>query len=235
MVDPSGPAHFIYLGGRFEWQHGRAVETAKVHGVRRIMWCADIPPMPGAEPLWDEMRHGGLEIRILDVPAWLRDHPIQLANVKDLFAWRILGAEGGIYLDLDTISLRPVWDLLEHDVLVSQEWPDLTDPIAQHPYNSAVVAARAGAPVLARMAAAALERLEDGEARWGKCGPHLLTDFVAGERDAFDVAPFGVLSGWRDDTIHEYYAGATPGPDVRVIHCYSSSRPDLFYADRWMP
>jgi hypothetical protein len=229
----AGPVHFIHLGGPFEWQHARAIVTAAVHDAPIVVHHADDPSRWAWEQIAD--REVQVEMRPLELPAWLRDHPIQLANVKDLFVWRILGAEGGLYLDLDTISLASVWDLLTRDVLVSQEWPDLTDPVAQHPYNSAVVAARAQAPVLAELALRAFAILGSGESRWGKTGPHLLTRVVAENPDAFDVAPFGVLSGWRDDTIDAYYDGARPGPDVRVIHCYSSSRPERFLADRWIP
>lgn len=219
--------HFIHLGGEFVWQHWRAVETAKVHGAQRVLWCAGDIVGEGFQDL------GDIETRPLDLPDWLRDHPIALANVKDLYAWRILHEHGGIYLDLDTISLRPAWDLLDRGVCVSTEYeaPDM----GEHYYNSAVVLAEPGAPVLEELAARAEKLLEAGASRWGTCGPHLLTDVVAERPDAFDAAPFGVLNGWRDGTIREYYAGARPGPDVRVAHLFSSSNLGAFHADRWMP
>ena len=235
--------HFIWLGGQqFVWQHWRAIETARrVHG-SPIVWMpkeiADsferrpgVAWYPGRSFDYDVL---GIEVRYLELPNWLRDHPIQLANVKDLFVWQILYEHGGLYLDLDTISLRPVWDLLMRDVVVSREWPPEMEDMT-HQYNSAVVVARAGAPVLSYLHTRALEILKTGESRWGKVGPHLLTDAVRTFESAFDVPPFPVLSGWRDDTIIDYYDGAKPGPDVRVIHLYSSSRMDRFLADRWMP
>lgn len=219
----TGPVHFIYLGGEWCSQYDRAIETAKdVHGANVIIWS------PGR--FFGE----GIESRPLNLPDWLRDHPIQLANVKDLYAWRILHKYGGLYLDLDTISLRPVWDLLTRDVLVSYELepPEYED---EHPYNSAVVAARKGAPVLAEMAERSLRILEDGVTKWGACGPRLLTEFVETHPESFDIAPLGVLNGWRDGTIRRYYAGERPGPDVRVVHLFSSSNTRRFLADTWMP
>jgi hypothetical protein len=233
---PAGPVHFIWLGGRFVWQHLRAIYTARVHGAPLWLWSptgAEIP-WPDA-PVVMTLGKLGVELHKFDLPDEHRDHPIQLANVKDFYAWKILHEHGGLYLDLDTISLQPIWDLLTRDVLVSQEWPDLSDPVARHPYNSAVVAGREGADVLAHLRDAAGRVLDSGESGWGETGPHLLTDVVASFPDEFDVAPFGVLNGWRDDTIDEYYDGARPGPDVRVVHLYSSSRPDRFLADRWTP
>jgi hypothetical protein len=223
--------HFIYLGGEFLWQHWRAVETAKVHDAPIVMWCA----AKGSGEYWDAV---DCAKHTLVYDPELLEHPIQLANVKDFFAWSMLlwgtlDRTPGLYLHLDTISLQPCWDLLTRDVCVSSEHERGFD--AGHPYNSAVVLGRGGAPVLSELRRRSREVLESGESRWGKCGPHLLTDVVAEHPDAFDVAPFGVLNGWRDDTIHRYYEGERPGPDVRVVHLFSSSRMDSFRADRWMP
>lgn len=241
---PSGPVHFIYLGGEFTWQHRRAIETADVHGAKRILWTA-IGAKETSLLVFEAGGSGriaGVEVVPLELPDWLRDHPIQLANVKDLYVWRILHEHGGLYLDLDTISLKPVWDLLMHDVLVSTEWPDLDDPIAKHPYNSAVVAAIKGSGATLALHARALTLLQEREATWGAAGPHLLTSVVAELRPLFDTAPFPVLSGWRDDTVGveyynliEHHMVPRIDPSVRVLHLYSSSRHDRFLADRWMP
>jgi hypothetical protein len=220
-------AHLIYLGGEFLWQHWRAVETAKVHGGPVIVWHASEPESEH----WDALHW--IEKRPLELPDWLRDHPIQLANVKDLYAWRILHDHGGIYLDLDTVSLRPAWDLLTRDVCVSLECEGGDCP---HPYNSAAVLGRKGAAVLDVLHGRALAVLKGQEARWGKCGPHLLTDAVRDYPYAFDVAPFNTLNGMQEQRIRDYYLnGKRPDADARVLHLYSSNEPELFRADRWMP
>ncbi len=217
--------HFIYLGGDFLWPHRRAIETARVHDAPITVWCAE---EPGGDE-WDQVE--GVEVCELDRE--YLDHPIGLANVKDRYAWDILWQHGGLYLDLDTISLRPCWDLLTRDVCVSLEHEaDFTEG---HPYNSAVTLGRKGSEVLLDLANRSEEILDSGYSRWGSCGPHLLTDVVADYPDRFDIAPFGVLNGYRDGTAIRYYNGQRPGPDVRVAHLFSSSRFHLFEADRWMP
>lgn len=223
--------HFIYLGGDFLWQHWRAIETAKVHDAPITVWCADEPS--GEE--WGRVTD--VHVREL-VSGPLRpqpylQHPIGLANVKDLFAWSLLWEYGGLYLDLDTISLRPCWDLLTRDVCVSHEHDaEFTEG---QPYNSAVVLGRQGASVLLDLAEQAEDILDRGETRWGKCGPHLLTEVVSDNPGEFDIAPFGVLNGWRDGTVIEYYRGERPRPETRVAHLFASSRFHLFAEDRWMP
>ena len=198
-----------------------------MHDAPITVWCGAQPS--GEE--WEQL-NGSVEVRELECRAYL-NHPIGLANVKDRFAWQILHEHGGLYLDLDTISLRPCWDLLTRDVCVSYEHEPNFD--AGHPYNSAVVVARMGADALADLADRADTILANGVSKWGKCGPHLLTDVVGDRPDEFDIAPFGVLNGWRDGTVIRYYNGERPRPDVRVAHLFSSSRFGLFAADRWMP
>ena len=117
------------------------------------------------------------ESRCCELDREYLDHPIGLANVKDRYAWDILWQHGGLYLDLDTISLRPCWDLLTRDVCVSLEHEaDFTEG---HPYNSAVTLGRKGSEVLLDLANRSEEILDSGYSRWGSCGPHLLTDVVA--------------------------------------------------------
>lgn len=235
-MNPTGPVHFVILAsGSAELtdQHIRAIDTARVHGTPIWVWTNAVVGVNGLTHAREPV-----EIRAVTLPRWLKHHRIGLANVKDLYVWRILREHGGLYLDLDTISLEPVWDLLLPepgfpkwpDVLVSREWPNEGDGV--HQYNSAVVAARAGAPVLRTLYDRALTRLKVGHDTWGGIGPHLLTEVVADYPQAFAVADFGVLSGWRDDTIDEYYDGADPPAGTRIIHCYSSSRPHRFFADR---
>jgi len=224
----TGPVHFIYLGGPFLPQHVRAIKTARRHDAPIILWSA----IPGELPKLPDV-----EIRPLGLPQWLRDHPIQLANVKDYYAYGILREHGGIYLDLDTISLRPAWDLLpaDKDLLVSTEYPENDD----HPVrnNSAVMIARQDAPVLFGLEDGALATLRAQEATWGAIGPTLVSRYAESRLSAvIEQAPYRALNGWSYHSIQDYYDNPRdPGEPVRIIHLYSSSYRTQFENDRWMP
>jgi len=224
-VKPAGPVHFIHLGGPILPQHRRAMETAQVHGAQIICWADEISVARDLPDL--------VETRPLYVAPDLRAHPIQPANVKDLFMWRILNNHGGMYLDMDTISLRPAWDLLTAGISVSREYhPDSSHP---HPYNSAVVMAQCcHNPALLWLARQAKLLLDAGVHEWGAIGPHLLTQAVAEFPDEFSIAPYRALNGWSYHDIQDYYDDPRdPGEDVRVIHLYSSSYRTQFENDRW--
>ena len=222
----TGPVHFIHLGGELRPQHWRAVKTAAVH--ERPIWFWTVRDVVSEMP--------GVEIRHLHVRKWLRDHPIKLANVKDYYAYTLLRTFGGMYLDLDTISLRPAWDLLPKgkDLCVSTEYhPD--DP---HPNrnNSAVMIARQNADVLHSLEADAIGLLRKGEDVWGAIGPHLVSGYAMLHPDVIEQAPYRALNGWSYHTIQDYYDDPRdPGEPVRVIHLYSSSYLTQFENDQWMP
>lgn len=215
--------HFIYLGGPFTWQNWRAVETSKVHEAdETIIWCAE--PLPIDQRIEDAFSHPVMT-RELFVPDWIKRHQVKLANVKDLYLWKIMWRSGGLYLDLDTVSIRPAWDLLKHDIVVSAEGHEV------HPYNCAVTLGRAGADVFRALHRSSYEMLRDGVRRWGSLGPHLLTEIKRAFPDSFDVAPQGVLNGWREGD-RSWFHGEPVKKITRVIHLYSSNWMDLFLADR---
>lgn len=231
----TGPVHFIYLGGPWLWQHWRAVDTAR----RRIAPMTEMLPI-----IWSvdrDLAHGfhphHVDVRPIRVPDWLLEHPIQLANVKDYYAYGILREHGGMYLDFDTITLRPAWDLLPEGkgLLVSTEYPETDD----HPVrnNSAVMIARQDAPVLFGLEDAALATLKAGEATWGAIGPTLVSRYAESWLGAaIEQAPYRALNGWSYHSIQDYYDNPRdPGEEVRVIHLYSSSYRTQFENDHWMP
>lgn len=228
-AEVKGPVHFIYLGGEFTWQHWRAVETARhlnSHALP-IIWSID-----------ENLQHGfyphHVDVRPLRVPAWLTEHPIQLANVKDYYAYRILREHGGMYLDFDTITLRPAWDLLTADVCMSTEFPPGDE--GGEPFNTAVVLAKQGAPILLELEMEAYRLLTDGEDTWGALGPHLISRIARANPTPFSPAPYRALNGWSYHSIQNYYDDPRdPGEDVRVIHLYSSSYRTQFENDRWTP
>ena len=185
-----------------------------------IIWCA--------EPLETEPFSYPVKTRRLQVPDWIRNHPVQLANVKDLYLWKIMQKWGGLYLDLDTVSIKPAWDLLRHDIVVSDEGHD------EHPYNCAATLGRAGARVFRSMERACYRMLRVGVERWGSLGPHLLTETKRAFPGSFDIAPPGVLNGWREGD-RSWFNGAPVSDGTCVVHLYSSNWLDLFLSDRRMP
>lgn len=81
-----------------------------LHGQPRGPWWE------GARLLVDEIKH-------VDLPTqWRADKPIHnYAHMADYIRIHVLAETGGIYLDMDTIAVRPVDDLLHHEVVMGRE------------------------------------------------------------------------------------------------------------------
>lgn len=117
-------AHFIWFGDELSWLHAMAIRTACLHGgfERVVLHCdRDL----GHRPAWRELegldrfearpidlartlsRCGHLGPRLEAIAARL-EKPAARAN---LLRAALLYTEGGVYLDTDTLTLRPFDDL----------------------------------------------------------------------------------------------------------------------------
>jgi hypothetical protein len=117
-------AHFIWLGRDFPWVHALAIRSCAERGgfARVVLHCSDDL---SASPWWPEVaRLPGLEVRRIEpghVLGAVPDHgpalralyarlrqPAARANVLRA---AILAVEGGVYLDMDTVTLTALDDL----------------------------------------------------------------------------------------------------------------------------
>ena len=119
-------AHFVWFGERLPWIHALAVQSAAMRGgfARLVLHHdADLGRAPHARAL---AAHPRVELRRLDMDRLLsgcgerapglRDACTRLAERatrSDLARLAILYQEGGVYLDMDTITVRPLRDLCQ--------------------------------------------------------------------------------------------------------------------------
>lgn len=221
-----GPVHFFLTRGKLRWQYRRALETARVHEAPIILWHqGEIGDAPD-----------GVEARRLDVPSWLEN--AHASTIYDVSALKTLYEHGGMALGLDSISLRPAFDLLgDAEAMCGSDVPfvdgrymsELGHEVAD-PFNNHLIA-RVGSAVVGEMLEEAWKRVVDADQRWGATGPLLLTEFACSGRLA--VAPFPALCGWEGSYIWRFYQGEQPTPDVRVVHLFSSAYPAEFSRFQW--
>lgn len=221
--------HFFLTHGDLTWQYRRALDTARVHGAPVVLWYVGNRP------------DGDYDMRPIHVEPWLRDASPQV--LYDVLALQTLYEHGGMTLGLDSISVRPALNLLPagKDLVVCSDVPFIDGeyrsalgwPVAD-PFNNHLIAARRSG-VVAAMLGEAKRRLGKGDSRWGATGPLLLTEFVHTYPKRIVVAPFPSLCGWEGSYIWRFYQGEEPGPDVRVIHLYSSAYSTEYASFDWHP
>lgn len=129
-------AHFIWFGGAFPWLHALAIRSAlEVGGFERAVlhhdsdlsespWWAEVAELPGfeARPLRPNDILGvvdGIGSTLVQIFAEL-DQPAARANmVRAAILWN----EGGVYLDLDTVTVGPFADIILRDDFFCGEEP----------------------------------------------------------------------------------------------------------------
>lgn len=116
-------AHFVWFGTALPWVHLLAMRSAVRAGgfERAVLHHAD--DLSGAEWYPALVAEPGVELRPLDAEAALRrtPHPDVLVEIyrrleapaarSNMVRAAILWAEGGVYLDLDTVTVAPLDDL----------------------------------------------------------------------------------------------------------------------------
>jgi len=155
----------------------------------------------------------------------------QFTHAKDFVMWRVLDQVGGIVLDLDTICIKDISDLIDDELMTASL--DVEDyKSIPFPFNSAVVMAVPGTHLTQ-----AIVRFTDGIMNmegipWGLTGPIILST-IALENLArgFKVTPHLVFNPFGGNEISAIYREdvaelVTCLPqETRVVHLYSKVAP----------
>jgi hypothetical protein len=119
--------HFIWLtqtGSRpFSFINALAVRAASIHHYTddMVMWCNEIPRN---NPNWNMVKDL-FEVRHIDAPNEIDGIPLEHIQYKaDVLRLRILQEHGGIYLDTDSLLLKPLTPLVGPEIVLAQESPD---------------------------------------------------------------------------------------------------------------
>jgi len=219
--------HYVSTGP-FKYMHMIAVQTAIAtqHVERVNIWYTvkptgiyfdKIAPLVTLMPI------------VLDMPALRKTTPtFQFTHAKDFVMWRVLDEVGGIVLDLDTICIKDISDLINDDLMTASLDVEDYESIP-FPFNSAVVMAVPGTHLTK-----AIRRFTDAimgmeGIPWGLTGPIILST-IACENLArgFKITPHLVLNPFGGNEISAIYREdpaelVTLPKETRVVHLYSKA------------
>lgn len=212
--------HFILLGNELTETYRRAIRTAAVHEAPITLWVASVSPdieYPDVSDL------GNVECLRWPVPSSYLSK--QAAHVYDVLAWRIGMLFGGLVIGLDTISLKPAWDLLgNNELVVSEDWPKEDHANWPNCYNNNFLC-KSKSGIMGTVYRKSLEEFVHDK-QWGATGPLLLTQMVRDYPEQIGVAQYPTLCGWSPGYIWRFYLGLErPHPNTRIIHlCQTAYR-----------
>jgi hypothetical protein len=127
-------AHFIWLGARFPWVNVLAIRSALERGGFERVVLHHEPGLASCGQLRDLARDTRFEARPCDPASTLGELGVTGTALSALYAElrspaaranvlraAILAREGGVYLDMDTVTLRPLSPLLQAGVFCGEE------------------------------------------------------------------------------------------------------------------
>lgn len=163
--------HFIFFGFTdFEQIHYWAIRSAlAVHQPERvILWYSQAPKN---NRWWTDIAQR-VELRQVDPPAEFVGVPLASYQYKaDVLRLQILQEHGGIYLDIDVISLKPFGDLLRHECVLGIEDAGATS------VSNAVILTQPGHPFISEWLRQTGDNLQDKEwAHHAVCLPRQILD-----------------------------------------------------------
>jgi hypothetical protein len=121
--------HFIFFGfTEFTMTHYLAVKSAKaIHNPDHIFIHYTVEPVNN--PLWNDIKNI-VELRYIVPPTHFNGIELQYYQYKaDISRLEILIREGGIYLDIDVLSVRPLTELLNHRCVLGVDYAEDPDTV----------------------------------------------------------------------------------------------------------
>ena len=213
-------AHFASVGQEFFYSQYLAVMSAyRVHNIDKvIVWTTEIPLR---NPYWKRIEEIA-EIRRVDVPyiPGIKRFPLvqQRSIMSDWMRWHALYEYGGLYLDLDTLSIRDITELLgDKDVCVGMENPNDYTWLGSH-------------TIIAKPKSEVIKHAWDfmmsyrRSFRWGMTAPGALADaYKKYGAERMRVLPYEVTSAYSPQGMAEWFnEDAVLPEESRVIHFWGS-------------
>jgi hypothetical protein len=225
----SRKVHFILTGKEFSYRYYVSIATAvETQKALITLWTTEYVKSPYLDRL-DKY----IETRRVTAPSFrsLKNQPpyFQKAHIKDYLAYKVLYDEGGMCLDLDTISIQDATDLIG-----DKEMMFMTD--ARKPYkwkliyNSAIMAAKKGASLANTAVVMAEKILGQEEIIWGDSGPKIACHLAFNYPQLVSLPPIEVLGGFEGGEIPSMYGNVPLDPNLRVMHLLAYASKELYTA-----
>ena len=225
------------LSGNFNYNYYLSVVSAlNVHKYTEYnLWViGDIPLSPYLPILSNKINIRKADLSFLGIEsvedakkfAAFTDKPDRFINVhlKDLVAWNVLYEYGGLFMDLDTLSIKDCssfYDECETSCFFSH-------CKGSNAYNVAVMVAKPNAEIIKVCRDIAIDRLNNFSFNWADTGPCLLTQIVNDSiyADMFDMLiPVGICDNEISDDVTGWFEdNGSIWNNCHILHTFGSGQ-----------
>ena len=225
----SFPLHFTVTGNDFSYLYYisalTAIKTQKTTST--VIWCVNDIKSEYLDILVNKYNVQVRKIKIPDLPALVgKSDSFVKPHLKDFVVYNVLYYNGGVYMDLDTISISDVSELLGDKELVVPTDAENPKDFTYH-YNGAILVGKKKSPLLLEAINTAIERFSMREGfTWGMTGPILISEIVFKNTDKVFLPEFGVCGGYTGYGIVNFYKENYPielDKKVRVVHLFAQA------------
>lgn len=227
--------HFVSTGPKFPYMYYIGIMTAlKVYGDKVRLWVTEEPQSEYFEALKGKVTINKIDAKnIPEFPALAnKDDYFKRVAVFDYLIWDIVYKLGGIIMGLDSMTLKPHFDLLEagKELMAPRDTEENPKSFAMHG-----VIVRKGSELAKLIINDARESLNSSDMKWGDSGIRPFVTRSLQNLDKVSVVPPGLCAGFtkvraplyvfRDDA-------ELLRADTRTIPLYAfSSLPDSIKID----
>lgn len=160
------PLHFISTDSNFPYTYYLGILSAlKTQNVTKVhFWCTVEPKGPYFKFIRDQ-----LVLHKLDQPNLKalegKDRKFKAAHIKDYLLWGILYEYGGLYLDLDTLSIKDITYLMDDREIVA---PLRVKSLETHPWplESAILMVKPKSSIIKSVKQFAEAKVKEEEMAW---------------------------------------------------------------------
>jgi predicted O-methyltransferase YrrM len=222
--------NWVNTGTTFPYAYYIAIESAlKTQKASKFnLWLVNEPKGKYFDMIKNRVNLCNVDLSsVPDFPA-LKDRPekFKLAHLVDYWRWKILYDNGGIFADLDSLSLSDYTSYITEQLSGNREFLAslaVSERIAK-PYHNSIFAARKNASIVKVMLDTCVERLNlpAEKFKWGNSGPDVLNDICAANPSFVVEAPYGLLGGCVE-LYHLYKEDGKLPYNIRFVHLWANS------------
>lgn len=221
--------NFIYTGGDFKYTAYVAVISAiKVQSFdTAILWYYDdIPSGQYVDMITDKVVFKKAKHNvILPQAATKWSYHKQRAVIKDGLSWFLLWEVGGIFLDLDTLSIKEIPETGK-DLTIGLDIEE--DKFCINPFNNAIVIGKAKTPVTEAFYRLSESKSLDANFRWGDSGPRMMTNLVNKYRDSIAIFKYGIFGYGGHKVKQKLFSSGEINPSAIILHGFATFSGSLF-------
>lgn len=229
------PIH-VFFSGNFTYEYYISVMSAlKIHKYSEYnLWTTgELPSSPYLDLIKDRINIRQLDLSFLGIssieeirklPGFANkdDHFIRV-HLKDLVEWDILYKYGGLFMDLDTLSIQDCSSFYNECKSSCFFAYSVNIEMA---FNAAVVITKPNDKIISIVKAEAIKKLADPNMPWAATGPIILTNVIrAADKRLLDkLMPVGICDNEVTPDVTDWFeeTGGKIWEKCRILHNFAS-------------